>query len=260
LRADLADRGLVVSLKRIPDENRRPEAELLRSFERDRPLILGALLDAVSSALRNQDNIRLNAYPRMADFARWVSAAEPALNWPTGTFLVSDQEQRQDTAAAGLEADEVTIRLLELLGDRGELRGTATELLGELNQRVPETQRGRAWPGSARTLASRVRRAAPYLRNSGIEIDERRAPRTRRRLFVFRQLPQNIVPIVPIRPDLANSRALDGDDTEQTRGQPCLNASPLGALTDNDLTDGDEGDAAKPSLSDQCGVGLEGRE
>jgi Bifunctional DNA primase/polymerase, N-terminal len=259
-RADLSDRGSVVSLKPIPDESRRPEAELLRSFDRDRPLILGALLDAVSRALRDQDSIRLNGYPRMADHARWVSAAEPALNWPTGTFLEMDQEQRQDTAAAGLEADEVAGRLVEFLSEFAEYRGTATELLGELNRRVPESCRGRAWPKSARTLASRVRRAAPYLRNSGIEIDECKESRTRRRLFVFRQRPQNIVPTVPIVLSPAESSSFGGDDREYAPGQASLNSSPHGALTDNELTDGDDGDGGKPSLSNECVMELEGRE
>jgi hypothetical protein len=42
---------------------------------------LAGLLDAVSTALANLVTVRLAERPRMADFAKWVSAAEPALEW-----------------------------------------------------------------------------------------------------------------------------------------------------------------------------------
>ncbi len=80
-RPDLLDRALVISLPPIPDEGRRPEAELWREFERDRPAMLAALFDAVSGALRSVEDVRLEGMPRMADFAVWATAAEKALGW-----------------------------------------------------------------------------------------------------------------------------------------------------------------------------------
>ena len=50
-RPDLADRGLFLTLEPIPEERRRPEAELWAAFEAERPRILGALLDAVAKGL-----------------------------------------------------------------------------------------------------------------------------------------------------------------------------------------------------------------
>jgi len=46
-RPDLADRAIFLNLEPIPDDNRRPEADLWRSFNSERPRILGALLDGV---------------------------------------------------------------------------------------------------------------------------------------------------------------------------------------------------------------------
>ena len=86
-RPDLLDRCLLLSLPTIPDAWRRNERELLQDFAALRPRVLGALLDAVSAALRNLDAAHLARAPRLADFARWVTAAEPALGWPAGTFL-----------------------------------------------------------------------------------------------------------------------------------------------------------------------------
>jgi hypothetical protein len=51
-RADLADRAIFLTLAPIAEQRRRSEAELWREFERARPRILGALLDAAAHGLR----------------------------------------------------------------------------------------------------------------------------------------------------------------------------------------------------------------
>ena len=52
-RADLADRAVTIHLAIIPEDARQPEDELFAAFEAKRPVILGALLDGISAALRN---------------------------------------------------------------------------------------------------------------------------------------------------------------------------------------------------------------
>jgi hypothetical protein len=68
-RPDLADRALFLTLEPIPEDRRRPEAELWAAFEAERPRILGALLDAVVEALKRLPETHLPKLPRMADFA-----------------------------------------------------------------------------------------------------------------------------------------------------------------------------------------------
>jgi hypothetical protein len=88
-RPDLLDRALVVTLPPIPEERRRPEAELWREFEEARPRILAALFDAVSGALGAVEDVRLEGNLRMADFAVWSTAAEGALGWEPGAFMTA---------------------------------------------------------------------------------------------------------------------------------------------------------------------------
>ena len=83
-RPDLADRAVFLTLEPIPEERRRPEAEIRAAFEAERPRILGALLDAVVEGLKNLPETRLPKLPRMADFALWATACETAI-WPAGT-------------------------------------------------------------------------------------------------------------------------------------------------------------------------------
>jgi hypothetical protein len=64
-RGDLLDRAIVIYLPSIPEEHRRPEATLWSDFAAQHPKILGALLDAVSMALRKRDDVQLKGLPRM---------------------------------------------------------------------------------------------------------------------------------------------------------------------------------------------------
>ena len=58
-RPDLADRAVFLTLEPIPEERRRPEAELWAAFEAERPRILGVLLDAVVEGLKRLPETRL---------------------------------------------------------------------------------------------------------------------------------------------------------------------------------------------------------
>src|SRR5262249_10230835 len=83
-RSDLADRAIFLSLGPIGETQRRSEAELWREFEAAWPRILGALLNAAAHGLSALERVHLNQLPRMADFALWATACEPAL-WAPGT-------------------------------------------------------------------------------------------------------------------------------------------------------------------------------
>jgi hypothetical protein len=65
-RPDLLDRAIIIDLPRIPEDRRRPRREFWSAFEVAPPRILGALLTAVSTALRYVGDVRLEALPRMA--------------------------------------------------------------------------------------------------------------------------------------------------------------------------------------------------
>ena len=179
-REDLLDRTLSVTLPVIPEERRRSEADLVRDFEQTRPRILGALLDAVSVALRREGEVELlGRLPRMADFATWVSAAEPALPWAAGKFLEVYRANRQGAVEVMLDGDPLGefVRILV------PWEGTATDLLERLNTGTKdEVKRQKGWFSRPRQVADGLRRLAPQLRHVGIEVDlTRRQPRTGRR-------------------------------------------------------------------------------
>jgi hypothetical protein len=205
-RPDLLDRALVVTLPPIPEERRRPEAELWKEFEKVRPYILAALFDAISGALGAVERVRLEGMPRMADFAVWATAAEEALGWEPGAFMAAYAGNRAEATESALEADPVAIAVREFMEDRDEWIGTAGELWEALNDLVGEAIRHtKAWPGAPNALSARLKRLAPALRGIGIEYEDARLPGGERKRA--KRLTKNIgAKDRPYRPDRPANR------------------------------------------------------
>jgi len=191
VRSDLLDRAILVRLPRIPDEERKPERELWAAFEKDRPLILGALLDATSAALAGHSRIVMRRQPRMADFARWVVAAESALGWPAGAFLAAYGRNRASAHEVALDAASIVPPLLALVVDGWS--GTASELLARLQDAAADSDDERRrivrrpdWPDSPRALSDQLRRLEPDLREIGVELRFRKSTNGRRVIDIVR--------------------------------------------------------------------------
>lgn len=192
--SDLLDRSIMLQLRAIPESQRREERLIEAEFEHDRPLILGVLLDAVSTALRRRDQVVLGESPRMADFARWATAAEPALGLEDGSVVRAMMQRREDADQITLESDIVGPYLVKLLKSTPNWTGTATQLLEALSRQgygltagqTDPTRRSRYWPQSARALGAHLDRLRPVLRRLGYDFTrELVADRTRTRLIVF---------------------------------------------------------------------------
>jgi hypothetical protein len=136
----------------------------------------------VSVALQNLPNTTIDNLPRMADFALWVTAAEQPLGLDAGEFMAAYAQNRDAGHELALEASPVGKPLLDFLSriNGGKWMGTATELLGELNQMTPpERSRTRGWPQSSRALSGCLRRLAPNLRAVGVEFAQDRTSNRR---------------------------------------------------------------------------------
>lgn len=176
-RGDLASRSIFVRL--APMQRRRPEAELWSAFNTAAPDMLGALLDVLSAALTNLPAVKLpddSAPFRMADFALLALAAEPALRWPTGAALGA---LRRNARAAGkliADLDLVAIAIRGLIEREGAFAGLVSTLYTRILETVDlDTKRSPGWPRGAARFGEHLRRIAPALRDTGIDITERRS-------------------------------------------------------------------------------------
>ena len=135
-RPDLAERALFATCEPIAEEARKSDEEVWANFAAAHASILGALLDAVSTGLRNTPSLRPPLLPRMADFAKWAIACESAL-WGPGEFLRVYRDNIQGAVESVLEASPVAVAVRALMDKiaedkKTEWAGTATELLAEL--------------------------------------------------------------------------------------------------------------------------------
>lgn len=170
-RGDLLDRAILLYLPAISPGKRCSHQELWTQYEALRPQLLGALLDIVCVTLAQLPQVKLEQLPRMADFAKLGVAASPALGLQPEDFLNAYQQNQQATHELTLEGLPVVTALKTLLEKQPTWEGTATDLHAALTSCCsPQMQRGKNWSTSARGLSSMLRRLAPSLRSSGIEV------------------------------------------------------------------------------------------
>ena len=193
-RGDLLDRTITISVNAISDEERREEESFWCDFEKARPAVIGALLDAVSCAMRNVGSVKLKKKPRMADFCMWVTAAEPALQWRPESFVQAYTKNREGVHERVLEADPVAMLVLEHVdAEHGRWRGSASDLRQHLltdadgyRVKVPE---------SASALSSRLNRLEPTLLHFGVRVEFHREGRQGTRIIELSRVESTVSPV-----------------------------------------------------------------
>ena len=180
-RPDLLDRSILIRLDRIPWEKRRTERELWKEFERLKPRLFGAILDALSQALAIKPTVDLPALPRMADWAEWGYAIAEALGIGGPKFLevyASSIRVQNEEVLAG---HPVAQALLAFMEDREEWEGSPSELFDALSEKATELKlvNSKAWPRAPHTLTRKLNTLRVNLEEVGISILENRSNKTR---------------------------------------------------------------------------------
>lgn len=137
VNSDFLDRSLILSLPEINEKERKEDDEFWTEFDKASPLILGALLSAVSAALRNYPTIKLERKPRMADFAKWASAAETELGFKAGEVINAYDRNRQEASYIALESSPVGLLVYHFMQNKTEWHGTHLALLRYLYPQDP---------------------------------------------------------------------------------------------------------------------------
>jgi len=170
---DLIDRSIFINTPVIDANSRKPEKELLNSFNTQKPMILGELCNALSASLRNKKK-EYARLPRMADFAKFVSGAEEELGWKKDSFVDAMNANRMEALEEMNEYDSLLSLILELGRKNKNLafifNGTAEHLFERLIEMIPGKLQKSAFPGSPATLSKKLNGLKPVLREMGIVI------------------------------------------------------------------------------------------
>ncbi|TAJ19411.1 MAG: ATP-binding protein [Planctomycetota bacterium] len=249
LRGDLGDRVLLIDLARILPTQRRTELALAELRRTVLPRVLGALLELLAQVLAALPSVKCSALPRMADFGLLLAA----LDQVRGTDAFARYEaQGARIADEVIEGDAVGARIVELVRARGDWSGTAGTLLEELG----EPTQARDWPGTPKKLGGQLRRLAPALRTSGIEVTppDRKDKRRIWRLCCERRASAEDTAQTARPPDgrCAEARADAGPGANDDRDRPCA-SEPSSALQHHAEADsgrlGGAGDCKPPPSS-----------
>lgn len=187
-RSDLIDRSIILNLPPISDTNRKTEEELWELFLQERPMILGALLDAVAHAQKELPDLHLAKLPRMADFAKRASAAAERVGWSKEEFLNAYERMRVRGRESAIASSPIAELIEELLAERGAWEGTATDLLRDLESRRTSGRYDRDWPQNPQQLGAELARIEPHLLSGGISVQHSRtADKSRTRTIKITQ-------------------------------------------------------------------------
>jgi hypothetical protein len=173
-RDDLLDRCILVRLLDMEPEDRMTNEAFVDLFNCFRAPFLGALLDAVSMALRNLPNVKLGKLPRMADFAQWVVACEPLLTNRPGHFMEVYDKNRAEAAAIEIESSPIAMTICKFIEQQPyeQWTGYMDDLLTKLNTIASDDyKKMRSWPKSASHLSGKLQRIATGLRHANVCIE-----------------------------------------------------------------------------------------
>ena len=167
-RSDLLDRSILVTVPK--PKKQRDLKTFWQDFDNAHPKIFGAICDAISVGLKNLPQTTVENLPRMADYALFATALEPALNLNPGQFMDHYRRIKDECHETAIESSPLAQAILTLMDDRTEWSGTPTELLTALNNRADEyTRKQRSWPKRSNDLGKALIRIAPDLRATGVD-------------------------------------------------------------------------------------------
>jgi len=168
-RPDLMERAIPIRLTPMAEGGRKTEAELLGEFETLLPGILGALYDAVAEALANFDTVEPPRHLRMADAAKWVKAAEPALKLE-GDSLIDAIAKAQDDFVVEKVNEDPLVAMLRLVCRSGPFEGYMIDLFSSFKEHR-EAVADHSLPKTSSHLSKQLRRMRPAMAKAGVRVD-----------------------------------------------------------------------------------------
>lgn len=181
-REDLLDRSIPISVQRIANKH-MGDNELVSKFNSDKPVILGAIFNILADALRIYPNVKLEKYPRMADFFGWGFVVAEAMTGYSGDEFIKAYNTIVDRqVATALNASPTAQAAQFLVSKTGSWQGTATDFLNftfsdggvatpdDLNI-IQSIRDQPTWCRNASTLGKALNRAEVTLRSLGITLE-----------------------------------------------------------------------------------------
>jgi hypothetical protein len=205
---DLLDRMLLIELERISPDKRVDETTFWSNFDAHKPMLFGALLDAIVGTLRHLPIVKLNRMPRMADFARIACAYAEYTGFGADKMLDVIMQHTVRQTEEVLDSDPLASYIRGFVQKNKHWEGTPSELLTLLNQSAP-SPRPDGYPKNASGLSRHLNVLKATLNDVGISITASKSGEGRK--IILKQVAE--MPSLPSLPSLScnfNELASDG--------------------------------------------------
>lgn len=168
-RPDLMERAIPIRLPSMPEGGRKTEEELLVEFNQMLPGVLAALYDAVAHALREYDSIEPPRHLRMADAARWISAAEEGLGEKPGAIIDAIAVAQNEFVVDRVNDDPLVLTLRQVarpLGFEGYIGDLYIKIIEQ-----DDARHHRSLPKTPSHLSNQLVRMRPAMAKAGIKVE-----------------------------------------------------------------------------------------
>lgn len=157
-----------------------------------------------------------------------------------------------DAVADVIDADPVAIALRGFMTSRSKWSGTAADLLLLLTKLGGDYTKHKTWPTNARALSGQVRRAATFLRKTGLQISFDRVGHARTRMIYVEVAPRSSpTPSASSAPSAAGNG--HADDWAERNGDTVRHGQPVSRAADEaDGADGVRADPVVPSTAERA--------
>ena len=183
-RADLLDRSLSFSLKRLKPSERRSQAELDNYLNEHKSEILGSVCNILSDTLGKLGKVKIKGKPpRLVDFSEiGYCVAESIEDYNGSMFLEAYKKMREKSDQFAIDASPVAQAVQYMLSFTDEWSGTPYELWSltikdgheitqEEMQLRQELRSNPYFPKSPATLSKELIRSEAVLASVGIDIE-----------------------------------------------------------------------------------------
>lgn len=178
-RGDLVDRCVKISLQRISTQQREQLSDLRLKFQKDLPIILGAVFDLVKRTLPLVGTIKVGAAPRLADFYCLGGAISKAL-WGSEQVFFEAFAQNEETKFAEMIEDDPLSSAVKQFAEKMQtdtLTLAPTDFFKQLKAQVGFDEYLNAknnFPQSASALGKKLPRIQTALSAVGVDIIQKK--------------------------------------------------------------------------------------
>lgn len=179
VRPDLVDRSIVLNLPKIDEKKRMQISKMTEDLNILLPSIFGAILDGISSGLRNISKINLSEKPRMADFSFIACASLSAFGYSQDQIMKAIRDNRKSTAIDSIESNSVGRAVITFMSDKPIWEGRVSDLAVILGQFLDRegVHYSLKTPNS---ISRELNRIAPELKFKNIYIEHSRKSHERK--------------------------------------------------------------------------------